>query len=143
MPGLLPRGILQVMHQLRLECAPETLHRRVIVAVALATHGRDQAELPQLFLIVLRAIFGPAIRVMQKSRSRALGREGLPERFRHRVRRHPGVHRMVNHLAGEQIFDASQIQPVFRCRYVCDVGDPRLVRSCHNKRLGQDILRHW
>ncbi len=130
------------MHQLHLECAPETLHRRVIVAVALATHGRDQTELPQLFLIVLRAILGPAIRVMQKPRSRALGREGLPERLRHQVRRHPSIHRMTDHLAGEQIFDAGKIQPAFRCRHVRNIGHPGLVRSCRDKRLGQDILRH-
>ena len=55
MPGLLPRGISPIMRQLILERVPEALYRRLIISVALATHGRDQAKLPQTLLIVLSA----------------------------------------------------------------------------------------
>jgi hypothetical protein len=91
----------------------------------------------------MRAILGTAIGVMKQPGGRALGGNSLHERTPHQVRRHPGVHRMADHLAGEQILDAGEIQPTVRGRHLRDVGDPGLVRSCGNKRLGQDILRHW
>src|SRR5689334_6178070 len=50
--------VAPVMHQLILQCPPETLHRRVVIAVALPAHGRGHAELPQLLLIVLSTILG-------------------------------------------------------------------------------------
>lgn len=51
LPGLLPRFITPMLYQLILECSPEALLRRVVIAGALPTHGRGQAEPPQLRLI--------------------------------------------------------------------------------------------
>src|SRR5688572_14767477 len=39
LPRLLPRPVVPVVHQLRLERPPEALHRRVVVAVADAAHA--------------------------------------------------------------------------------------------------------
>ncbi len=100
------------------------------------------AELPQLLLIVLGTILGPAVGVVDRAPGWAFGADGLHERTPHQVRRHPGAHRMPDHLTGVQILDAGEIQPAFRGRHVGDVGDPGLVRSCRDKRLGQEILRH-
>jgi len=124
LPSLLPCFIPPVVHQLILECSPETLYRRVILAVALPPHGRGQTELPQLRLIVLGTILRAAIRMMNESRSWALGVERFPERLLHQVRRHPGPHRIPDDLTCTQIFDPCQIQPPFRG------GDIWLSRTC-------------
>ena len=57
-PRLLPRIISPMMHQLIFQCPPETLHRRVVIAIALPAHGGDHADLPQLILIVLGTMIG-------------------------------------------------------------------------------------
>ncbi len=75
--GLLPRGIPPMMHQLILQRPPETLHRRIVIAVALPTHGRGHAELPQLRLIVLSTILGPTVGVVDQAWAWAL----RPHRF--------------------------------------------------------------
>ena len=43
--GLSPRFILPMKNMLRLQRTPETFHGRVVVAVALATHGGSHPEL--------------------------------------------------------------------------------------------------
>ena len=50
--------VAPVMRQFILQRSPKTLHRRIVIAVALPTHGRNQAELPQLILIVLGTLLG-------------------------------------------------------------------------------------
>lgn len=49
--GFLPGPILPKMNQLRLECAKEAFHRRVIPAVPLATHRRLHLELFHQLLV--------------------------------------------------------------------------------------------
>lgn len=49
--GFLPGTILSQVNQLRLECAEEAFHRRVIPAVPLAAHRRLHLELLHQFLI--------------------------------------------------------------------------------------------
>jgi hypothetical protein len=44
------------------------------------------------------------------------GVDGLHQCTLHQVRRHPGVHRMADHLTGVEILHASQIQPPFHGR---------------------------
>ena len=59
--------VAPVMYQLILQRPPDTLHRRVVIAIPLPTHGRGQAELPQLLLIVLRTIVGPTVGVVDQA----------------------------------------------------------------------------
>ena len=42
----------------------EGFHRRIVVAIALATHEHFEAMLSQNFLIIVRAILRPTIRMM-------------------------------------------------------------------------------
>ena len=57
-PSLLTGFVATMMHQFILQRLSETLHRGVVIAVSLPTHGWNQAELPQLILIVLGTILG-------------------------------------------------------------------------------------
>jgi len=141
-PILFPCFIPPVVHELVLRRPPETLHRRVVVAVSLTRDRGTQPELPQLSLVVMRAILGATSGVINKPWCWALGVEGLHERTPHEVRRHPGVHRMADHLTGVQILDAGEIQPTFRGWHVREVGDPGLVWSPDGKRLVQHVLRY-
>jgi len=52
-PRLLTGLVATMMYQLILQRAPETLHRRVVIAIALPTHEWDHAKLPQGGLIRL------------------------------------------------------------------------------------------
>ena len=101
--------IAAMMHQFILERAPETLHRRVVIAVPPARHRGAQAELLQPGLVGMRAILGSAIGVMEEPRSWAFRAD------RHRQGPHPQVrgdawtHRMADHLACVEILDPRQI----------------------------------
>ncbi|QPD03642.1 MAG: hypothetical protein Nkreftii_001416 [Candidatus Nitrospira kreftii] len=108
--------VAPVMHQLIFQRPPETLHRRVVIAIPLPTHGRGHAELPQLLLIVLRTILGPTVGVVVQAWAWALHPHRVPEGVAHQVRRHPSTHGMPDHLTGEQILDAGEIQPALRGR---------------------------
>lgn len=127
--GLFARGVAPVMYQFVLPRPPKAFHGGIVITVPPPRHRDVQTELFQPNLVVLRAILSPAIRVMQQPGGRALGGENLPERPPHQVRRHSRIHRMADHLTGEQIRDAGEIQPTFRSRHVRDVGDPRLKTS--------------
>jgi len=140
--SLLTGLVAPVMHQLILQCPSGTLHRRIVIAVALPTHGRGHAELSQPLLIVLRTILGPTVGVVDQAWAWTLHPHRFPEGIVHQVRRHPSTHGMPDHLTGEQILNAGEIQSAFCGRHVRDVGHPGLVWSCRNTRVGHDMLRH-
>ena len=54
------------MHQLIFQGAPETLHRRIVPAVALAAHGGQHAKLLQLLPISMGAVLAAAIRMVDQ-----------------------------------------------------------------------------
>jgi len=115
-PSLLPRIISPMVHQLIFQCPPETLHRRVVIAIALPAHGGDHAELPQLILIVVGTILGATVGVVDQARAWAFRPDRVPQGVAHQVRRHPGPHGIPDYLTRIQIFNPCQIQPSFPCR---------------------------
>ena len=141
-PDLLPRLIALMVHEFILQRAPKAFYRRIVVAVALSTHGHCHAELAQPILIVLGTILGPATRVMDEPWAWAFGPDGTHQRLAHQVRRHPGTHRMTDHLTRVEILHSGQIQPPFSGRHVDDVGDPGLVRAPGVERVRQKVVRH-
>jgi hypothetical protein len=61
----LPAGVSCIApDQFRFDGFEERLNSRIVIAIAFATHGHFEAVLPQDFLIVVRTILRPAIRVM-------------------------------------------------------------------------------
>ena len=70
--------------------------------------------------------------MVRQSGGGALGGEGVPEYTPHQIRRHPGVHRMADDLAGEQILDADEIQPAFCGRHVMSVTQVAFGRVATN-----------
>jgi hypothetical protein len=141
-PRLLPGLVATMMHELILQRPPKALHRRVVIAIPLPTHGGNHAELLQGGLIRLGTILRPAIGVMNESPGWTLGVDGLQQGTLHQVRRHSGVHRMTDHFTGIEILHASQIQPPFHGWHIGHIGDPGLVRSSGGKGLSQHVRGH-
>ena len=71
-PRLLTGLVTPLMHQLRLQRPSDTFQRRVVIAIALPTHGRGHAKLPQGDLIRLGTLLRAAIRVVEQARAWAL-----------------------------------------------------------------------
>ena len=63
---LAPRLVAPMVNELGLQGAEEALHRGVVVAVAFAAHGGFDTELPEQFLVVLRAVLTASVRVMNQ-----------------------------------------------------------------------------
>ena len=66
--GLISGSVVAVKGQFSFERAEETFHRRVVIAVTLATHATDHLELCQQRLILIAGILAASIRVVQSSR---------------------------------------------------------------------------
>ena len=73
-PGLLAGGEVFPMNELDLECGEEALHRRVVVAAALAAHGLPHAPALQQGPVEAGGIPATTIRVGHES----LGWPGAP-----------------------------------------------------------------
>ena len=68
-PSLLTGFVAPMMHQFILQRSPETLHRGVVIAVPLPTHGRRQAILAEVLLVDLGTILRAPIGVVDQSRA--------------------------------------------------------------------------
>ncbi len=108
-PSLLTGLDAPVMHQFVLQGPPETLHRRIVVAVAAPTHGRNHATLAELLLVDLGTILRAPIGVGDQSRAWALPLHRRSQCLAHQRCRHLGPHRIPDDFAGEPILDASPI----------------------------------
>ena len=64
--GLLVRGELAAIDQFPLEGAPKRFHKGVVVAIALAAHGGDEAGLGQGMAIISGGVLDPAIGVAEE-----------------------------------------------------------------------------
>ena len=83
--------------QFRFDVFEERLNSRIVIAISLSTHGHFEAVLSQDFLIVVRTILRPAIRVMDAAlwrRSEGYGHVQCPDR---QVPLHPVAHRPTDH----------------------------------------------
>jgi len=84
-----PRGVAGSMHPLVLQAVKDTLSRRVIPAVPLATHGADHTALRQLILKDTTGVLAVPVRVVYQSRCRSPAEPSHGERISNNIRRHP------------------------------------------------------
>jgi hypothetical protein len=96
--------------------------------------------LAQDFLIVVRTVLRPAIRVMNAAFGWLPERDGHLQRPDRQVAFHAVADSPANHAPGMQVQDHSQIQPALTCPDIADVARPFLVwRSAvksRSSRLG-------
>ena len=137
-----PRGVPLVMDHFVLQATPEALHRRVVVAVPLARHGCPHAELRDQFPIVVSAILAASVRVENQPWRRPLSANSPPQRLRCQFLRHARAERVADHLTGEDVLDARQVEPSFVGGDIRDIADPGFVWSRRREGLLQQVRRH-
>lgn len=61
-----------MVHQFTFEHTPEALHRSIVVAIPLITHGSPHPKLLKQFAVVLATVLAASIRMMENSFARPL-----------------------------------------------------------------------
>ena len=120
------------MPQLILQRPPETLHRRLVSAIPLPTHGGGHAEL--LILIVLRTILGLTVGVVDQAWAWALRHHRIPYGVAHQVRRYSSTHGMSDYFTG--VSRVMQISPV----WVIENSPPALGCRCRSLQSHQSCF---
>src|SRR6266568_7498544 len=106
----------KVSIKVRLPHSPEAFHRRIVVAVAFARHGRLHFKLIEQLAVIMGAILATSIRVMNQPWRRTLGLHGPEQRLPNQLLRHPFSHGVTDDFTGENILDPCQIKPAFTRR---------------------------
>ena len=122
--GFGSRPVLTTIHALTFEHAKEALGGGVVRTTAHRTHTTDYVVCLQEPLVLFGGKLAASIRV-QNDR----GASGpLPHCHQHRLDDEvailPGTHRPAHHQPGIQIQHHTQIQPMFGCPNIRDIGDP-------------------
>jgi hypothetical protein len=104
-------GEALMIDQFVFEAAPEGLDEGVIVAVALATHGSEEAVLGQDVPISRAGKLGSTIRVDDEGSSGATLAEGHAQGGDDQRGIEDWAHRPADDAPGEEIQDCDQIQP--------------------------------
>lgn len=117
-----------MMDQFVFQQSPAAFHRRVIPAIAFATHGNVHAELVQQSLVSLGATLAAAARMMDKPSFRTSGCNRPEECLHGQVLRHPLIKGIADQFAIEQVLDTRQVKPAFVSGHVRYIGHPDTVR---------------
>jgi hypothetical protein len=92
---------------------PGNSPRGVATAVPPARHGRLHAKLRHKLLIVVCAILAASVGLVNQSWRWALVAHSVPKGLCGQILRHACVYRIAYQLAGEDVFDAGQVEPSF------------------------------
>lgn len=111
--------------------SPQTLGRRIVPAVTLATHRTPHAIRFECRLKQMPTVLAATIRMHNQSRCRSTSEPGHAQRIHHQLLRHTRLDRPARDLTAEQVQHHRQIQPIFIGRRIRDVRCPDLI--------GQDL----
>src|SRR3954447_2337069 len=67
-PGFIARQVVALLDELALQVGVETLHRRLVPAIALAAHRAEDAMLPQSLAVLMGCELHAAVRVVGEAR---------------------------------------------------------------------------
>ena len=140
--GLSTRFILPMKNMLRLQRTPETFHGRVVVAVALATHGGLHPELLEQVPERMGTVLAAAIRMMQQSGGGPFGRHRPEKGLADQMFRHTRSHGIADDLSGVHVLMTGQVEPPLLGRDVCDIAQPDLPWSRSLELLRQQVFRY-
>jgi len=140
--GLRVGGEVGSIDGLQLEGTPETLHGRVVIAVAAATHGGDQAGLGEGTAKVPGGILDAAIGMKEQARRGSAVEQGHGKGGKNELGVDGSAHGPTDDPAGMEVHDAGKIKPALPGWNVGDVGDPDLVGGggcrSHCKEVGSN-----
>ena len=125
--------------QFGLDGLEERLDNRVIVAVAFTAHGYLESMLAQTFLVIVRAILGTSIRVMDAALGRLSQGDSHVQRADRQVPFHPVADSPANDPTRIQIQNHSQIQPALLGPDKADINNPFLIGRCSRKVAVQQV----
>ena len=129
-------------NMLRLQRTPETFHGRVVVAVALATHGGTHPELLQQFPELKGTVLAAPIRMVQQSGGWPLGCNRPEKGLADQMFRHARGHGIADDLSGVHVLMTGQVEPPLPGRDVCDIAQPDLPWSRSLELLRQQVFRY-
>lgn len=133
--------IAAVMNEFVLERAEEAFRHGIVVAIALATHARRDAERRELMSVSHATILRTLIGVMNESRLHRPLLNGHGERVECQMLIGLGTHRPPDHPPGVQIQEHGDIQPARSGRDGREITDPNGVESDRDKALLEEIWR--
>src|SRR3954470_7574444 len=108
-PRCVAIGIVALVDEFGFQRAEETLHRRIVPAIALAAHRlRDGGGLQDL-AVVASGILAAAIGVMHETRRGAAPLDRHGQRGYGKFGTHMIAHRPANNFAGEQVEDHGSV----------------------------------
>src|SRR5437899_2404170 len=102
------------MDKLGLERREKALDDGVVVAVALAAHAADDAELAHRALIIPARILAASIRMMNQAARRATSVDGHHQRLKHEVPVDARARRPANNASRMKIEHDCQIEPALQ-----------------------------
>lgn len=141
-PGLLACCIAPVVDEFVLECSPETLDGRVIIAIPTPTHRCQHAELGHQRAVFMRAVLAAAVGVLNQAWRRSTQGDGPEQGLHHQVPCHLLTHCVANDFAGIQVLQSGQVQPALISRDIRQVPSPHLVRRLGGELLLEQVRRH-
>ena len=130
--GLLSGGKAATVGFFNLQTVPEALHRRVIKAIACATHRWPVAQGEQVILRLVRGILTAAVAVKDEAVDRAFGAKAVSslrhsDGLGHQALAHMGIDRPAHDFSREQIEHAAGVEPTLGRPQIGDVREPDLI----------------
>ncbi len=127
---------------LGLQRGEEAFHRRVVPAVAGATHATSQALVRQEPLERLAGVLAASIRVMRHRFGLASPPDGHDQRIGNQLSRHRHLYRPPDDPSGEEINNCSDVEPPFGRPDIREVGHPFAIGGWGIKLAIEHIRRH-
>jgi len=120
--------------QFGLQGGEEALHRRVVPAVAFATHAAAHVCLCQERLIVGTCVLAASVAMLKQASWCLAALQRMFERGKHQATFECWLHRPAHHPARKQVKHDCQVQPALPCRQISDIGDPHAIWRIDLKR---------
>ena len=137
--GVSVAGEPAAVDQFQFEGTPEAFHCGVVVAVAPAAHGGDQAGRFQGRPEVPGGVLDAAVGVEEQTWRGLAVQDRHGEGGQDECRVDGRAHGPTDDPAAVEVEDAGEIEPAFVGLYVGDVGDPDLVGGSGGRRLGEAV----
>ena len=125
-----------------LQRSPQAFGRRVVQAVALATHRAAHSVGGQGSLEVRAAVLAAAVGMEDQPRRRMPPEPPHPQCIDHQRLFHVRLHRPAHDLPAKQIHHNSQVQPAFGLVDIGDVARPDAIRRARGELPPQEVRRH-
>jgi hypothetical protein len=127
------------VNELQFQRAPEALHRGVVVAIAPAAHGSDEARVLEGVAVLSAGVLNAAIGVKEEIPRWVAMQQSHGKRLENQSGIDAIAHGPADDLTAVEIENGGQVKPALASLDVGDVSDPDLIGSCGAGCLRQAI----